>query len=114
MKEITVDIGTFNRMRNGAAQDGRRPVTFVGEFVCNDTTFYGNDDTRGITETLYRVENGSYVVHFEEWSKWQGETDVYELHQVNDTDLDVGGAFESLGRKAGIARNLTLEEALNF
>jgi len=31
MKEITVDIGTFNRMRNGAAQDGRRPVTFVGD-----------------------------------------------------------------------------------
>ena len=114
MKEITVNIGTFNRMRNGAAQDNRRPVKFIGEFVCDEIQFYGNDDTRGCTETLYRVQDGSYVVHYEEWSKWQGETDSYELHRVNDTDLDVGGAFESLGRIAGIARDLTLEEALNL
>lgn len=118
METITVHIGTLTTLSNGAVQDDRRPVEFVGEELAQRTEYglhRGNPtDTRGVTETLYRTEDGRLVVHVEDWSRWQGEPDHHSLVQVTEADLQPGGRFEALGREAGLGRSLTLDEALAF
>ena len=112
MEEITLYVGTVTAPR-GFVQDRRRPVVFRGEKVAELSWLTGNDDTRGVNQTLYRTEDGRLVVYVEEWSRWQGEPSRYRLYQVTEVDLDVGGEFEDLGREAGMARPLTLDEALS-
>lgn len=118
MEKITVYTGEVVALSNGATQDLRRPVRFVGEGLAELTTYGYSDrtgyptDTRGVTETLYRTEDGRLVVYVQEWSRWQGEPNYYRLVEVTEADLQVGGRFEDLGREAGFGRALTLEEAL--
>lgn len=106
-----VKIGTI-RVINGMQQDDRRPVEFDGDKLANRTTFTGDDDTRGVTETLYKTDSERYVVFAEDWSRWQSEPSFYTLLEVTESDLQVGGRYESLGRKASMGRPLTLDEAL--
>ncbi len=115
METITLEVGTVV-VGNGFVQDDRQPVEFVGERLARRTV-YGLEkgkptDTRGVTETLYRTEDGRLVVYVENWSRWQGEASYYHLEQVDKADLDVDGRFEDLGRKAGLGRPLTLDEVL--
>ncbi|MCD6552438.1 MAG: hypothetical protein J7M16_00350 [Anaerolineae bacterium] len=117
METIEVQVGTYVVGNGGIVQDSRRPVVFEGEEVAKHTEyFYDNgqrlSDTRGVTQTLYRVSDGRLVVHVEEWSRWQGEPNYYTLVGVTEEDLGVGGHFEALGREAGYGRPLTLDEAL--
>ena len=118
METITLEVGSIVALSSGITNDNRRPVEFVGELLATRTE-YGNDhrsgnptDTRGITETLYRTEDGRLVVYVEKWSRWQGEPSHYSLYQVTEADLSVGGQYEDLGREAGFARPLTLDEVL--
>jgi len=111
METITVEVGTVQRI-GSIVQDERRPVEFVGEQLARMTTCTGDDDTRGVTETLYRAEAGRLLVYIEDWSHWQGESSSYFLRQVTEDDLGVGGEFEHLGREAGFGRPLTLDEVL--
>jgi hypothetical protein len=116
MDTINVTVGSYTA-GNGIVQDNTRPVEFEGEKLAkvND---YGTkdggapDDTRGITETLYKTANGRLVVHVVDWSRWQGEPNTYDLQEVTEADLGPDGRFEALGREAGFGRPLTLDEAL--
>ena len=110
MKKITVDVGSYNVMSGGHIQDNLTPVEFTGENVFS-VTDYHDTDTRGCTETLYRLEDGRLFVYVAEWSHWQGEPNVYTLHEVEKADLEHGGMFERLGQKAGFGRPLTVDEA---
>ena len=116
MEKVTVQVGSLSVLSNGATQDTRRPVEFVGERLAERTEYgsgdHGLTDTRGVTETLYKTEDGRYVVHVEDWSRWQGEPDTYHLHVATPEDLGPGGRYEALGREAGLGRPLTLDEAL--
>jgi len=118
METITVRIGTTVGMSNGRSQDRIREVEFVGERL-GDYTEYGYStrgggltDTRGVTQTLYRTEDGRLVVYVKDWSHWQGEPNVYSLHEVSEEDLGVNGKYEDLGCEAGFGRPLTIDEAL--
>jgi hypothetical protein len=111
METIEVLIGGYMRGTGGYEQDDTRPVEFEGEELASVTDFIGGD-TRGVTETLYKTEDGDLAVHIEDWSRWQGEPTTYCLQAVSEEDLGPGGRFEKLGRKAGMGRPLTLEEAL--
>ncbi|GIV77447.1 MAG: hypothetical protein KatS3mg050_1841 [Litorilinea sp.] len=111
MEEITLHVGTVTAPR-GFVQDHRRPVVFQGEELARLSWWTGNDDSRGMKQTLYRTKDGRLVVYVEDWSRWAGEASHYYLRQVEEADLDVGGEFEDLGREAGMARPLTLDEAL--
>ena len=110
METIEVLIGGYVR-GGGDEQDDTRPVKFEGEELASVTDFIGGD-TRGVTETLYKTEDGRLVVHVKDWSRWQGEPTTYHLQEVSEEDLGPGGRFEKLGRAAGMGRPLTLEEAL--
>lgn len=116
MDTITVFVGTVNTLSNGATQDDRREVHFTGEQLATRKE-YGEhkgslSDTRGVTETLYRAEDGRLVVHVDDWSRWRGEPNTESLHAITEADLQPGGRFEALGREAGFGRPLTLDEAL--
>lgn len=111
MATITLQTGSETTI-DGRQQDNLRPVTFEGEEVGSRRYYTDERGTRGVDETLYRTADGGLVVYVEDWSRWQGETSSYKLVRVQPADLDVGGRFEMLGRACGMARPLTLEEAL--
>lgn len=118
MDKQTVYIGTVEALNGGRVQDDRRTVEFIGESL-GSRTEYGYDakrgnltDTRGVTETLYRTEDGRVVVHVKDWSHWQGEPTTESLHVVTEADLGLGGRFEAIGAVCGFGRPLTLDEAL--
>jgi hypothetical protein len=116
MEKVTVQVGSLAVLSNGARQDSRRPVEFVGEQLATRTEYgsgdHGLTDTRGVTETLYKAEDGRFIVYVEDWSRWQGEPNHYSLREASAEDLGPGGRYEDLGREAGMGRPLTLDEAL--
>jgi len=119
MEEITVYVGQVVVISNGAQQDTRRPVKFVGEKLGEHREYKPDkrdpeklSDTRGITQTLYKAEDGRLIAFVEEWSRWQGEPNEYWLKALDTRDLGPGGDFEALGRACGMGRPLTLDEAL--
>jgi len=117
METITLQVGTVESLRNGMTQDNRRPVEFAGEQLARRTEYgKGRDgrltDTRGVTQTLYRAEDGRLIVHTKTWSQWAGEPTDETLQAVEENDLQTGGFFDLLGLEAGYGRPLTLDEAL--
>ena len=93
--------------------DARRPVEVDGREIAA-VSECDRDGHRGIELKLVRVADGRWVVHVAEWSHYQGETSRYRLVEVTPTDLDAGGRSERLGRVAGLARRLSLDEALGL
>ena len=59
-----------------------------------------------------KAADGRLVVHVHDWSRWQGEPDVYSLHHVDRAALQPGGEYEHLGAECGFGRPLTLDEAI--
>ena len=117
METITVHVGTVVSGSSGQTNDTRREVQFTGEELASRTEYgYGRNggltDTRGVTETLYRAEDGRLLVHVKDWSRWQGEPNTHSLHPVTEADLGPTGRFAALGAEAGYGRPLTLNEAL--
>ena len=118
MDKVTVSIGTVEATSGGVTQNNTREVEFAGEELAEHTLYGrgrngGITDSRGVTETLYKTEDGRLVVHVKEWSQWQGEPNIYSLVEVTEADLGPNGRFEALGAEAGLGRPLTLDEALN-
>ena len=70
------------------------------------------DNTRGVTQTLYRTADGRLVVHVEEWSHFYGQQTFETLREVTEADLLPGGRFELPGMNSGFWTPLTLDEAL--
>jgi hypothetical protein len=118
MEKVSVLVGSVVAANNGFVQDNTREVEFVGEQLGSRTEYGysersgGLTDTRGVTQTLYKTEDGRLIVHVKDWSRWQGEPTTYHLQEVSEADLGVGGDFEALGQECGFGRPLTLEEAL--
>jgi len=117
MSTIKVFVGSVVAGSSGQTNDSRREVRFEGEELARRTEYGagregGITDTRGVAETLYKTADGRLIIYVEDWSRWQGEPDVYRLVEVAEADLDVGGHFEDLGRKAGMCRPLTLDDVL--
>jgi hypothetical protein len=112
MDKIRLTIGTRRTLQSGQPDDNLRPVEFVGEELGSFTAYHGDNDTRGVTETLYETEDGRLVVHSADWTKWQGETSSYSIQEVEEEDLGPGGRFERLGFEAGYQDALSLDDAL--
>jgi len=111
MGKITVQIGYETHYSSGTV-DGRSPVEFEGKKLAHRRIPFDNKGNRGQVKTLYRTEDGRYLVHIKTWSQWQNEGNDYTLVEATPEDLDAGGKFEYLGREANLARPLTLDEAL--
>jgi hypothetical protein len=120
MKTVTVQVGSVVSGSSGQTNDNRYDVTFVGEKLASRTEYgTGHDgvtivDSRGVTETLFRAEDGRLIVHIEDWSHWQGEPSTYILRQVMADDLGPMGDFAALGAEAGLGRPMMLDEALGW
>ena len=91
----------------GRSVDRTRPVEFEGELLAT----YETADQWSETQSLYRIPDG-YVVHIAKECSF----DVTRLYLVSavPADLDVRGKFEFLGRAAGMARVLGLQEGLRL
>ena len=68
MDTITLKIGTIVSGSSGQTNDNRREVQFTVEELASRTEYGlgrqgGITDTRGVTETLYRAEDGRLLVH---------------------------------------------------
>lgn len=118
MEKQTLLIGTVTSGNGGIVQDDRREVEFEGELLASRTEYGtgragGITDTRGVTETLYRLNDRRLLVHVKDWSHWQGEPTTEDLWIAEPADLEPGGRFEALGAEAGFGRPLTVDEALS-
>lgn len=117
MEKQNVKVGVLGTTGNGMIYDHTRVVEFLAEEV-GRVTHYGlgrngaPTDTRGTTETMYRTEDGRYIVYIQDWSHWQGEEDHYRLMEARPEDLEPMGRFGELAEAAGMSRPLTLDEAL--
>lgn len=118
MDTITVLVGSVVAGSGGQVNDTRRPVEFAGEELGTYREYgegrdgVGITDTRGVTETLYKAEDGRLIVHVKDWSNWQGEPTTESVHEVTAADLGATGQFSALGLECGYGRPLTLEEVL--
>jgi len=112
MEKINVKVGTRRTLQSGQVDDNSTPVEFEAEELADVTVYDGDDDTRGVTWTLYRTTDDRLVVYVEDWTKWQGETSHFTLQEADEEDLEPGGRFERLGSQAGMGRPLTLDEVI--
>lgn len=116
MEKVQVKIGSVTVGSCGLSQDTTRTVEFVGEELAWRTQAGEHrsqiTDIRGVTETLYKTDDGRLVIFVEDWSQWEDGPVTYSLSQVTEADLGVGGHFEVLGAKMNFERPLTLDEAL--
>lgn len=111
MKNISVKIGSIENI-SGRQQDFTQEVVFAGEELGQRSILTGDNDSRGVVETLYRAANGRLIVHVKDWSHWQGEPTSFSLQAIEEADLQPGGRFLWLGYESGYGRPLTLDEAL--
>jgi hypothetical protein len=105
--EIEVHVGTIESSSGGIVQDSRRPVTFVGEELATFTEYSCGrggsiTDTRGVTETLYKAEDGRLVVHVDDWSRW--------LTMDDDGSRPAAEVAEELGCSVGYVKNLRRDD----
>ena len=103
MDKVRVSIGETQDY-DGRCVDRTRPVEFEGEFLA---TY----ETADQTQSLYRIPDG-YLVHITKECPF--DRTVQYLVSAVLADLDVRGKFEFLGRAAGMARDLRLQEALKI
>ena len=97
-KTITVRTGTVD-----AQGDSRKTKRFSGKFLAAKRTFRRarSRDDRGVDYTLYVRANGTYLVYICAWSHWQGESDEYSLHPVEDNQ-ELTDLYPSLANAANI------------
>jgi hypothetical protein len=88
------------RLVAGRRRDLTRVVELEGEKVATHTMYRDADETRGVTETLYRTVDGRLFVYVENWSKHEEEGTIYSMLEVTGEDLRKGGRFETLGEGA--------------
>jgi len=117
MDKVTILVGSTVVGSSGQTNDNTKEVEFEAEELASRTEYgSGRDggitDSRGVTETLYKTNDGRLVVHVKDWSHWQGEPDTYTLHEATEADLSATGRWSALGAEAGMGRPLTLDEAI--
>lgn len=91
-EEIRLQIGTVSG--NMGESDNVKEIKFIGQEIASYSSYHGelsSSDDRGTDYTLYQTKNG-FVVHKDNWSKWQGESS-YKSYEV----------FESLEEMEGQA-----------
>lgn len=101
-------VGHYEHRDGHREEDGLLPVEFDGSMLGTHTDYVW-DRAHGVTETLYRLSDGRLLVHLESWTP---DTDDHELILIGEDDLQIGERFEFLGRHAGYAPALTVDEAL--
>ncbi len=73
LQEITLEIG--NSGREGESDDYRK-IRFIGKKLATADTLCGSNssgDDRGVDYALYHTGKGKFLLHREDWTKWQGE-----------------------------------------
>ncbi len=75
--KVEVEVGPYDE---GGTFLGQL-VRFTGEEIGSHTDYAEarSSDDRGTTSTLYRTPDGSYRVHVERWTRWQGESSEAHL-----------------------------------
>ena len=96
MEEHTLEVGQVNS--RGA--DDVRKIRFVGRKLAGQTAYTGQTssrDDRGTDYQVYQTKAGKIIVHWESWSRWDGEgssADYATLDQLPEHGAEIYGQFE--------------------
>jgi len=95
---VTVKVGVLSD-----AGDFRKAKRFKGKHLGGVRTYEGarSRDDRGVDYDVYLRPDGTYLVHIIRWSRWQGETDIYELVSVS-TAKDLYNQFPAAANAANV------------
>lgn len=111
-EKVELEVGTTNN-RMGES-DNLKTIRFIGKelaWIRNLHGQTGSGDDRGTTYTLYLTQKGKFLLHIDEWSRWQGESShsrykVYEsmreIEEKEGLDQLIREAKEALGEDLAI------------
>jgi len=108
MATVRVRVGSYIHGAGGVTEDMRQFVAFEAEELGSYTASHPS----GMTQILYQIPDGSYVVWEEELGRCDG--DYTCLIKVEQGDFEPRGYFSRLAQQCGLTRPLTLEEALEL
>lgn len=97
MQEYTLEVGVFSD--EGA--DNVRKVRFVGRKLAGQTAYTGqtsSQDDRGTNYAIYQTKAGKIIIHWESWSRWDGEgnsADYATLDALPEHGAEICGQFDS-------------------
>ena len=100
MKPITLWDGKKNA-RNGYDHSNYTLIQFTGEELGTWGMTFDDNDTRGVTYTIFRTETGSIIVHRHEWSRWQGEGDYAKVYEFASLDA-AAERYRTILENAGV------------
>ena len=96
-EQFTLEVGRVNS--RGA--DDVRKIRFVGRKLAEQTAYTGqtsSQDDRGTDYAIYQTKAGKIIVHWESWSRWDGEgssADYATLDQLPEHGAELYGQFDS-------------------
>jgi hypothetical protein len=105
MEQHTIKKGTVYN-RNPGIDDETVDVEFTGEKLGSRST----GDTRGTTKTLYKTEDGDFILHVKNWSNWQGENTKHDI--LRETKEGLRKDHPKLAQEVGVIDALSLDEVL--
>lgn len=113
-QEVELEVGLWP----DKGDDDTRKVKFFGRLLAEGRQYtgqLGSRDDRGIDYKLYQTKAGKIVIHWERWSRWQGEAtraDYQVLPNLPGYDQEVfGRIYDDIDDVVYIPGNLLQEAA---
>ena len=97
LKEIRLQVGTVSG-RMGESDD-LSEVKFTGRELANYTEYHGetsSGDDRGTDYILYQTKKDKYLLHINNWSRWQNENGAKKYDIYDSLDELKGKVPDSL------------------
>jgi hypothetical protein len=105
LKEIRLTVGTISGTMGES--DDTKEVKFTGRELACHNSYHGetsSGDDRGMTHTLYKTEKGKYLLHTDEWSRWDGEAGhkSYEIYDSLEEIEEPAGLVQEAKKVLGL------------
>jgi hypothetical protein len=104
-------------VKDGKTVSEVRAVEFNGSEVARHQERTGPKS--GIRQRLFKTDDNRYIVSVATWKTRPREETAYSLHEIDESDLQAGGAYEALGQALqsealDLETALTLQQALEI
>jgi len=107
MEEQEIEVGVYY---SGTSSNDTRKIKFIGKKIADARLLLGQTssrDDRGKDYTLYLTKKGKFLLHTENWSKWEGEDgestyDTFESMTHLISYDPPGSLIQEAGKRLGI------------
>lgn len=112
-RTLDLQIGRITVLPNGHLDAEFHTVRITGQILA--TLEDRTDNERPTRQSLIITEEtGRLLVHEDRQTTWVNEPSLCLLYEISTEDLAPLQEYSALGDKAGLGRNLTIDEALQL